>query len=68
MIILPVHINPQRKKTVFQKKKKKKFYCLKFNENKWLTLLAQTKEDRCISDVLHIPKGPTTAFHSIKTI
>lgn len=67
MIILPVHINPQRKKTVFQKKNKY-FYCLKFNENKWLTLLAQTKEDRCISDVLHIPKGPTTAFHSIKSI
>lgn len=51
-----------------KKKKKKNFYCLKFNENKWLTLLAQTKEDRCISDVLHIPKGPTTAFHSIKSI
>lgn len=68
MIILPVHINPQRKKTVFQKHKKKNFYCLKFNENKWLTLLAQTMEDRCISDVRHIPKGPTTAFHSIKSI
>lgn len=57
MIILPVQINPHKKKPSFKNKNKKEnFYCLKFNKNKWLTLLAQTMEDRCISDALHISK------------
>lgn len=56
MIILPVQINPHKKPSFKNKNKKENFYCLKFNKNKWLTLLAQTMEDRCISDALHISK------------